>query len=228
MSLVSKDIVRRSCRLHGEVLAEGYGGRAECVSARFPGGNNVVAGNHCGVAWITYPAPTPTSNLLNHAYSRDGCSSTAACLASAIVASAVFNHLGVSLMTRQFFRALALGTALTIGHSPLAFADIKDFEFQLIDKEVKEGQAVVTVKLIQKSTGKAIPDAVIFAKRIDMGPDQMEAMTAPLDLLPGSDPGVYRFKTDLTMAGQWALTLAAKVQGESGTVENRLIVKATK
>ncbi len=131
-------------------------------------------------------------------------------------------------MTRQFFRALALGTALTIGHSLLAFADIKDFEFQLIDKEVKEGQAVVTVKLIQKSTGKAIPDAVIFAKRIDMGPDQMEAMTAPLDLLPGSDPGVYRFKTDLTMAGQWALTLGAKVQGESGTVENRLIVKATK
>ncbi|MDZ4841632.1 MAG: FixH family protein [Hyphomicrobium aestuarii] len=131
-------------------------------------------------------------------------------------------------MTRQFLRSLALGTALTIGHSPLAFADIKDYEFQLIDKEVKEGQAVVTVKLIQKSTGKAIPDAVIFAKRIDMGPDQMEAMTAPLDLLPNSEPGTYRFKTDLTMAGQWALTLGAKVQGESGTVESRLIVKATK
>ncbi len=211
------------------MLAEGYGSGAERISARFPRSNNVVAGNHCGVAWITYPAPAPTSNLLNHTNSRDdGCSSAAASLASAIVASAMFKHLGVSLMTRQFLRALALGAALTIGHSPLAFADIKDYEFQLIDKEVKEGQAVVTVKLIQKSTGKAIPDAVIFAKRIDMGPDQMEAMTAPLDLLPSSEPGIYRFKTDLTMAGQWALTLGAKVQGESGTVENRLIVKATK
>jgi YtkA-like len=210
------------------VLAEGYGGGAERISVRFPRSNGVVAGNHCGFAWITYPAPAPTSNLLNHAHSRDGCSSTAASLASAIVASAMFKHLGVSRMTRQFLRALALSAALTIGHSPLAFADIKDYEFQLIDKEVKEGQAVVTVKLIQKSTGKAIPDAVIFAKRIDMGPDQMEAMTAPLDLLPGSEPGIYRFKTDLTMAGQWALTLGAKVQGESGTVENRLIVKATK
>ena len=131
-------------------------------------------------------------------------------------------------MTRPLFRALTLGAALTIGHSISAFADIKDYEFQLIERELKEGQAVVAVKLIQKSTGKAIPDAVIFAKRIDMGPDQMEAMTAPLDLLPGSEPGIYRFKTELTMVGQWALTLGAKVQGEVGTVESRLIVKAIK
>ena len=29
------------------------------------------------------------------------------------------------------------------------------------------------------------------------------------------------------MAGSWALSLGAKVQGETGTVENKLIVKAT-
>jgi hypothetical protein len=29
------------------------------------------------------------------------------------------------------------------------------------------------------------------------------------------------------MAGNWALSLGAKVQGETGTVENKLIVKAT-
>jgi hypothetical protein len=28
------------------------------------------------------------------------------------------------------------------------------------------------------------------------------------------------------MAGEWALSLGAKVQGETGTVENKLIVKA--
>jgi hypothetical protein len=122
----------------------------------------------------------------------------------------------------------ALSAALMLGLATSAYADIKDYEFQLVEKEVKEGKAVVTVKLVQKSTGKAVPDAVIFAKRIDMGPDAMAEMTAPLDLLPGSEPGVYRFKTELSMAGQWALTLGAKVQGETGTVESKLIVKAVK
>lgn len=117
---------------------------------------------------------------------------------------------------------------MTLGVATSTYAHIKDHEFQLVEKELKEGQAVVTVKLVQKSTGKAIPDAVIFAKRIDMGPDQMEAMTAPLDLLTGSEPGLHRFKTELTMAGQWALTLGAKVHGETGTVESKLIIKAVK
>ena len=40
-------------------------------------------------------------------------------------------------------------------------------------------------------------------------------------------PGVYRFRTNLAMAGGWALTLTAKVQGEEGTVENRLVFRAT-
>ena len=30
------------------------------------------------------------------------------------------------------------------------------------------------------------------------------------------------------MAGGWRLSLGAKVQGETGTVENRLVFKATK
>ena len=108
-----------------------------------------------------------------------------------------------------------------------ALADTKDYEFQLIDKEVKQGEAVIAVKLVHKPSGRAIPDAVIFAKRIDMGPDGMETMTAPIEAVSSTEPGVYRFKTDLAMAGQWALSLGAKVQGETGTVENKLIVKAT-
>lgn len=129
-------------------------------------------------------------------------------------------------MNRTLSRASLL--ALSLGLSTPTLADIKDYEFQLVEKELKQGEAVVAVRLVQKSTGKAVPDAVIFAKRIDMGPDQMETMTAPLEPMPGGEPGVYRFKTELSMAGQWALTLGAKVQGETGTVESRLIVKATK
>jgi hypothetical protein len=130
-------------------------------------------------------------------------------------------------MQRKSLRAAVIGAALLTAMATTVLADTKDYEFQLVDKEVKKGKAMIAVKLIHKPSGRAIPDAVIFAKRIDMGPEQMEAMTAPLEAGPSSEPGIYRFETDLTMAGNWALSLAAKVQGETGTVENKLILKAT-
>jgi hypothetical protein len=130
-------------------------------------------------------------------------------------------------MQRNFLRAAAIGAVLLAAMATTALADIKDYEFQLVDKEVKQGEAMISVKLVHKPSGRAIPDAVIFAKRIDMGPEGMAAMTSPVEAVPSTEPGVYRFKTDLTMAGQWALSLGAKVQGETGTVENKLIVKAT-
>ena len=124
--------------------------------------------------------------------------------------------------------AAALGAAVIITAGALAPAqgDVKDYEFQLVSREVKAGSAVIAVKLVHKPSGRAIPDAVIFAKRIDMGPDNMASMQAPLEPIPGAEPGVYQFKTNLDMAGHWALTLGAKVQGENGTVQSKLIVNA--
>ncbi len=110
-----------------------------------------------------------------------------------------------------------------------ASADVKDYEFQLVQKEMQKGDgAVVEVRLIDKRNGKAVPDAVIMAKRIDMAPDGMAAMTAPFEQLPSTEAGVYRFKTNLTMEGGWQVSLGAKVQGETGTVESKLILKALK
>ncbi|HML29814.1 MAG TPA: FixH family protein [Hyphomicrobium sp.] len=128
-------------------------------------------------------------------------------------------------MQRSSLRAAVLGFALVIGMAGSALADSKDYEFQLLDKEVKQGAAVIAVKLVHKPSGQPVSDAVIFAKRIDMGPDGMEAMTAPLEASSSAEAGVYKFKTDLSMVGEWALSLGAKVQGETGTVENKLIVK---
>ena len=122
-------------------------------------------------------------------------------------------------------RATAVAVALTMGMMP-AWADVRDYEFLLVSKEVKKGDAVIAVKLLHKPSGRAIPDAVIFAKRIDMAPDGMGEMQSKLDPMPGGEPGVYQFKTNLDMAGRWALTLGAKVQGETGTVQSKLIVNA--
>jgi hypothetical protein len=122
--------------------------------------------------------------------------------------------------------AAALAGVLSTGALSAARADIKDYEFRLVQSDVKQGDAVISVRLVDKRSGKGIPDAVIFATRIDMAPDGMPTMTAPIETLPSTEPGVYRFKANLVMAGGWQLSLAAKVQGETGTVENKLVLKA--
>ncbi len=131
-----------------------------------------------------------------------------------------------SLNHARAFQAALIAVAM-IGSATLARAEIKDYEFQLVDKTVKKGDAVIAVRLIHKPDGKPVPDAVIFAKRLDMAPDGMEAMKTTIEAMPSTEPGVYRFKAAFTMEGGWQLSLGAKVQGETGTVENKLILKAT-
>ena len=123
-------------------------------------------------------------------------------------------------------RVALIGMAMT-GSATLARADIKDYEFQLVDKTVKKGDAVIAVRLVHKPDGKPVPDAVIFAKRLDMAPDGMETMKTTIEPMPSTEPGIYKFKAEVTMEGGWQLSLAAKVQGETGTVENKLVIKAT-
>jgi hypothetical protein len=123
-------------------------------------------------------------------------------------------------------RAALMAAALVIAVATPASGDVKDYEFQLVTPDVKKGDTIIVVKLVHKPSGRTIPDAVIFAKRIDMGPDGMVEMQAKLDPLPGGEPGIYQFKTSLDMEGRWALTIGAKVQGETGTVQSKLIVNA--
>lgn len=134
-------------------------------------------------------------------------------------------------MTRNsLVRAVAaalLGIALSTPALP-ALADVKDYQFQLVQEEAKVGDTVLAARLIDKRTGKPVTDAVIFAKRLDMAPDAMEEMATKVEPLPSTEPGIYRFKAHLGMQGRWRLSLAAKVQGETGTVEDKLIVQAKK
>lgn len=112
--------------------------------------------------------------------------------------------------------------ALTAGW---AQADIADFSFELAQSELKAGDsAIVEVRLRNKRTGATVPDAVIFANRLDMAPDGMADMTTPLEALPPTPPGTYRFRTNLTMPGRWQLSLAAKVQGETGSLDTKLLL----
>ena len=123
----------------------------------------------------------------------------------------------------------ALITVAISGTANVALADIKDYEFQLVDQTVQAGpDKIITVRLMNKKTGKPVPDAVIFATRLDMAPDAMQEMATKVTPMPGTEPGTYRFKANFGMAGHWQLSLGAKVQGETGTVENKLVITADK
>jgi hypothetical protein len=131
-------------------------------------------------------------------------------------------------MIRKFVLASA-AFAVAVSLSGNAFAGANDYVFEPVKAEVKKGDdVVVSVRLKHKATGKPVPDAVIVQTRIDMGPDGMGEMASPLTPVPGGEPGVYSFKTDLSMVGRWQLSIAAKVQGEPETVVGKITFQAVK
>jgi hypothetical protein len=84
------------------------------------------------------------------------------------------------------------------GLSSQAWAQIQDYELQLVKNEIKlVNDAEIAVRLVDKRSGKLVPDAVIFAQRVDMAPDGMEMMAEPIEALPSLEPGIYRFKAQL-------------------------------
>ena len=132
-----------------------------------------------------------------------------------------------STSTRAIAAALI---ALLLAAAPkLAFAAITDYEFQLVEPTVQPGaDKIVTVRLVNTKTGKPVADAVVFASRLDMSPDGMQEMATKVTAMSGTEPGTYRFKATFGMAGRWQLSLGAKVQGETGTVESKLVITAQK
>ena len=128
------------------------------------------------------------------------------------------------------FRMVAAATMLAALTTASAWAGAKDYRFELVNPPPATGKAsTVKVRLVHLPDKKPVPDAVIFETRFDMGPDGMATMTAPAKAMPGkAEPGVYAFEVEPSMAGKWALTLGAKVQGEPETVRGSVTIPATK
>jgi len=133
------------------------------------------------------------------------------------------------LHSLRVLRTALIGVAMAGSFATIAQAEIKDYEFQLVDQTVKAGpDKIVTVRLVNKTTGKAVPDAIIIAARLDMAPDGMKEMATKVVPVPSGEPGTYSFKATFGMEGRWQLSLGAKVQGEAGTVENKFVITAQK
>ena len=128
--------------------------------------------------------------------------------------------------TTRAVQAALIAAAIGWANSP-AMADISDYRFELVDPAVKAGpDKVITVRLMNQKTGKAVPGAVIFATRLDMAPEAMQEMVTKVTPVADGEPGTYKFQATFGMAGRWQLSLGAKIQGEAGTLENKLVITA--
>ncbi len=119
--------------------------------------------------------------------------------------------------------ALALGT--TILTPQWSVAAPQDYRFEIAGTPAKSGKAtVIKVRLVHIPDGKPVAGAVIIQTKFDMGPDGMAEMTAPAKVVSTKEPSIYQVEADAPEAGKWALTLTAKVQGETETVRGAVTV----
>lgn len=120
--------------------------------------------------------------------------------------------------------------SLLLISAPLAgWAAPEDYRFELAGQPEKTGAVMlVKLRLVSVAEGKPVPGVEIVQTQLDMGPDGMAAMTAQVLPLPSSEPDVYLFEAHPTMAGNWGLTLSAKVQGEPETITGTVTIPVTK
>jgi hypothetical protein len=127
-------------------------------------------------------------------------------------------------------RALAAAASFALAAAAVALpahAGPADYTFEPVKVDVRNGRgSELAVRVIHKPTGKPVEGVVLFRTRLDMSPDSMGEMTAKHVAQPSTEPGVYKFRADLTMAGGWAFKLMAKVPGESETVQGTVVFKA--
>ena len=125
-------------------------------------------------------------------------------------------------MLSKLLRAAVLGAATMLMPAllaPAALAAASDYRFEVVStRPAGPHKTDVTLRLVRLPDNKPVSDAVVFQTKADMAPAGMPTMTGAVAPQAAQQPGTYRFQVDTGMAGGWALTLAAKVQGEPETV----------
>lgn len=106
-------------------------------------------------------------------------------------------------------------------------AESSVYRFEAVEPTIKVGEtSEMDVRLTEAATGKPITNASITAIRLDMGPDNMASMAAPVKQTSSPQPGIYHFVGNVMAQGQWALRLTANVPGEKEAISGVVVFKA--
>lgn len=128
---------------------------------------------------------------------------------------------------RILIASVLLAGFMAVATTPAAIAAANDYAFALVTADAKSGSSgTISIRIIHKPSGKPVEGAIVFRVRLDMSPEGMESMTTLIEPLPQSAQGIYPYRAEFTMPGQWALKLQAKVQGEPETVQGTIIFAA--
>ncbi len=113
--------------------------------------------------------------------------------------------------------------------SGTALADPKDYRFEAVQPQVMVSPtATVAVRLIHIPSKKPAPDAIIFQPKMEMPMGNMAPMPTKVAPAAPDGKGVYPFTADISMAGQWTLTVSAKIPGEAATITGTVPFTAVK
>lgn len=106
-----------------------------------------------------------------------------------------------------------------------------DYRFELLDQQVRRSpNAEVRVRLVHLPDNRPVSGAVIYEHRFDMPMSGYKVATSRMVRGPNPPPiatveegnGVYRVHADVPMAGEWMMTLVARVPGEVQPVRGRV------
>ena len=127
------------------------------------------------------------------------------------------------------FRNAAI-LALLLMSAPLAgLAASADYRFELAGEPANNGTGtLVKLRLVGVADGKPVTGAEIVQTRLDMGPDGMAAMMAPVMPLPSAAPDIYSFEIRPTMPGNWGLTVTVKLPGEAAPITGAVTIPVAK
>ena len=124
--------------------------------------------------------------------------------------------------------AVLVAVVATAGIWSVAGAGSQAHKFEAVSAEISVGESVrIEVRLLDPN-GKPVPagNVGVVSTRLDMGPDGMAMMDTPLTPVPAEAPDIIAFETKIVMAGRWALTIEAEIDGVPAPVKGVVIYTA--
>ena len=115
---------------------------------------------------------------------------------------------------KRYLCALLVAAGFTAA-AQIAAASPADIRFQPVEASVQRGVGVtVKVRILDASQNLPVPDVEIRDPHVDRSPEGVPNAVLPAFFAPSLDYGVYSFRADFPVTGNWALVFTAKIPGQ--------------